>query len=164
MYKSFLFLAGCIAVGGFLHAQTGVDGDVLAKMRAEGTERSRAARVFDMLTVDIGPRLTASPAHKRAADFARAELAADGLANPRLEPWPFARGWTLDKLTIEMVEPRYMPLIGYAEGWSPATAGEIVAAPSCPRARSARPRSHPRSRRSGSRARRRIRWKRCAIG
>jgi hypothetical protein len=129
MRKTFALVAGCVAVGGLLHAQTGADRDVLAKMRAEGTDRSQAARVFDMLTVDIGPRLTASPAHKRAADFARAELAADGLANPRLEPWPFARGWTLDKLTIEMVEPRYMPLIGYAEGWSPSTSGEIVAAP-----------------------------------
>ena len=129
MFKSSLFLAGCAAVGVLAHAQTGADGDMLAKIRAEGTERSEAARVFDMLTVDIGPRLTASPAHKRAAEFARTELAADGLTNARLEPWPFARGWALEKLTLEMVEPRYMPLIGYAEGWSPSTAGEIVAAP-----------------------------------
>ena len=28
-----------------------------------------------------------------------------------------------------MIEPRYLPLIGYADGWSAATAGEIVAAP-----------------------------------
>jgi hypothetical protein len=27
-----------------------------------------------------------------------------------------------------MVEPRFMPLIGYAEGWSPSTAGELAAA------------------------------------
>jgi hypothetical protein len=28
-----------------------------------------------------------------------------------------------------MVEPRYAPLIGYAEGWSPSTAGELTATP-----------------------------------
>ena len=28
-----------------------------------------------------------------------------------------------------MAEPRYMPLIGYAEGWSPSTPGDIVAEP-----------------------------------
>src|SRR5579864_5879743 len=28
-----------------------------------------------------------------------------------------------------MIEPRYLPLIGYADGWSPSTNGEIVAAP-----------------------------------
>jgi hypothetical protein len=129
MYKPSLLIAGCAAIGVLVHAQSTADRDVLAKMRAEGTERSQVGPVFDMFTVDIGPRLTGSPAHKRAADFARDRLAADGLANARLEPWPFARSWTLEKLTLEMVEPRYMPLIGYAEGWSPSTAGEIVAAP-----------------------------------
>jgi hypothetical protein len=33
----------------------------------------------------------------------------------------------LDGQTIEMIEPRYMPLLGYAEAWSPATNGEVVA-------------------------------------
>src|SRR5258708_17685743 len=28
-----------------------------------------------------------------------------------------------------MVEPRFTPLIGYAEGWSPSTTGELTAAP-----------------------------------
>jgi hypothetical protein len=28
-----------------------------------------------------------------------------------------------------MIEPRYLPLIGYTDGWSASTAGEIVAAP-----------------------------------
>ena len=28
-----------------------------------------------------------------------------------------------------MIEPRYLPLIGYADGWSAATSGEIVATP-----------------------------------
>ena len=52
-----------------------------------------------------------------------------GLDNARLEPWKFGRGWTLEKLTVEMIEPRYLPLIGYADGWSASTSGEIVAAP-----------------------------------
>ena len=51
------------------------------------------------------------------------------MANARLEPWKFGRGWTLEKLTVEMIEPRYLPLIGYADGWSASTSGEIVAAP-----------------------------------
>jgi carboxypeptidase Q len=110
-------------------AQSSPDRDTLAKIRAEGTEHSQVAPVFDMLTVTIGPRLTASPAHKRAAEWARERLASYGLENAHLEPWTFGRGWTLDKLTVEMVEPRYLPLIGYADGWSAATPGDIVAAP-----------------------------------
>jgi hypothetical protein len=52
-----------------------------------------------------------------------------GLANAALEPWKFGRGWVLDKLVVEMVEPRYMPLLGYAEAWSAPTQGEIVGTP-----------------------------------
>ena len=111
-------------------AQPASERVVLARIRAEGLEHSQVERVVNMLTVDIGPRLTASPAHKKAAEFVRAELASYGLDTPRLESWKFGRGWTLEKLTIELVEPRYLPLIGYADGWSAATSGEIVAAPS----------------------------------
>jgi carboxypeptidase Q len=110
-----------------MHGQAG-DG-TLARIRTEGLERSQAAAVFNHLTVNIGPRLTASPAQKRASEWARERLASYGLENARLEPWKFGRGWELQKLTIEMVEPRYLPLIGYADGWSAGTSGEIVAAP-----------------------------------
>jgi carboxypeptidase Q len=109
--------------------QVTVDRDVLARIRSEAAEHSQVAPVFDMFTVTIGPRLTASPAHKRAAEYARDRLASYGLENARLEPWHFGRGWTLEKLTVEMIEPRYLPLIAYADAWSPSTSGEIVAAP-----------------------------------
>jgi hypothetical protein len=118
-----------VCAGVLATAQSSSDRDALAKIRAEGLERSQAAALFDYLTINIGPRLTASPAHKRAAEWARERLASYGLENARLEPWKFGRGWTLEKLTLEMIEPRYLPLIGYADGWSAATSGEIVAAP-----------------------------------
>ncbi len=51
------------------------------------------------------------------------------MANAKLETWEFGRGWALDKLVVEIVEPRYMPLIAYAEGWAASTPGELVAAP-----------------------------------
>jgi hypothetical protein len=105
------------------------DRDVLTKIRTEGLEHSQAAAVFDYLTVDIGPRLTASPAHKRAAEWTRDRLTSYGLANVHLEPWKFGRGWELQKLTVEMIEPRYVPLVGYADAWSAGTSGEVVAAP-----------------------------------
>src|SRR3954447_10689702 len=108
-------------------AQTG--DPMLSKIRTEGLEHSQVEAVFNQLTIDIGPRLTASPAHKRAAEWTRDRLSSYGLANARLEPWEFGRGWTLEKQTIEMVEPRYMPLLGYAEAWSSSTPGEIVGTP-----------------------------------
>jgi len=101
----------------------------LARIRSEGLERSQAQTIFDHLTINIGPRLTASPAYKRAVAWTRDRLASYGLSNVRTEPWKFGRGWELQKLTVEMIEPRYLPLIGYADGWSAATSGDIVAAP-----------------------------------
>ena len=125
---STIAICGAIA-GAVAFAQTQTDGDVLAKIREEGLQRSQVAPVFQTLTVDIGPRLTASPAHKRAAEWTRDRLTSYGLANVHLEPWKFGRGWTLEKLTVEMIEPRYLPLIAYADGWSAPTSGEIVATP-----------------------------------
>src|SRR5438105_12954984 len=119
----------CLCSGGVALAQSAADRDTLTKIRTEGLEHSQVRPVFDYLTIDIGPRLTASPAHKRAAEWTRDRLASYGLQNARLEPWTFGRGWALEKLTVEMIEPRYLPLIGYADGWSASTAGEPVAAP-----------------------------------
>src|SRR5262249_59001210 len=65
------------------------------KIRAEGYDRSQAASVFNTLTIDIGPRLTASPAHKRAAEYMRDRLPAFGPSHARLEPWEVRRARTL---------------------------------------------------------------------
>ena len=105
------------------------DTALLQQMRSEGMERSQVLTLFDQFVTVIGPRLTGTPEYKRAADYARDKLQAFGLANATLEPWEFGRGWALDKLVVEIVEPRYMPLIAYAQGWSTSTPGEIVGAP-----------------------------------
>ena len=111
-----------------LHAQSN-GAAVLTAIRQEGLQRSHVGLLFDHLTTNVGPRLTGSPEYKAAADWAREALHGWGLSNARLEAWEFGRGWQLDGLTVEMVQPRYMPLIGYAEAWSPPTSGEIVASP-----------------------------------
>jgi carboxypeptidase Q len=48
---------------------------MLAKIRAEAMDHAQVAPVFDMFTVTIGPRLTASPAQKHASEYARDRLA-----------------------------------------------------------------------------------------
>jgi hypothetical protein len=110
-------------------AQSGGDGALFERMRVEGMEHSQVDAMFEMLTTEIGPRLTASPAHKRAAEWARDELKTFGLSDSRLEPWKFGRGWTAERVTVEMIAPRYMPVIAYADGWSAATSSELTGAP-----------------------------------
>lgn len=104
-------------------------GNPLLRIRAEGLERSQALDVYDHLVTVIGPRLTNSPAHRTAVDWTMKRLEAYGLANVHAEPWEFGRGWTVERVSIEMLEPRYERLIGYPKGWSPSTAGRIVAEP-----------------------------------
>jgi carboxypeptidase Q len=103
--------------------------DTLARIRQEGLERSTVQSIFATLTDQFGPRLAGTPEYKASAEWARDRMREMGLADAKLEPFPFGRGWVLDKLVVEMIEPRYMPLIGYAEAWSPSTTGEIVGLP-----------------------------------
>jgi hypothetical protein len=97
--------------------------DMAVRIRSEGLQRSRALTLYRTLTDDIGARLTGSPAHVQAANWARERFAEWNLANPHLEPYEFGRGWQVDHLSVEMTEPRYMPLIAYAEAWSPSMTG-----------------------------------------
>lgn len=129
LLAALLFLNGLLLPTGSVQAQEAIDRYIVAKIRDEGLNRSQVHSTFTHFTEEIGPRLTASPAYKAAAEWAQAKLKEWGLANPRLESWEFGRGWTLDKFSIEMIEPRYMPLIGYPEAWSASTAGELTAAP-----------------------------------
>ena len=122
-----LILAGLGA--GSAGAQESVDLATIARIREEGQARSQVEATFNQLTNVIGARLTGSPAFKQAVDWSTALLKSYGLSGVHQESWPFGRGWALEKLTLEMVEPRYFPLIGFAEAWSPSTKGELLAAP-----------------------------------
>jgi carboxypeptidase Q len=110
-------------------AQERTDAATIAKIRTEGLDRSQVMDVFDYLVNVIGPRLTASPAYQTAVKWTTGKLINMGLDNVHTEPWEFGRGWQLERLSVEMLEPRYMPMIGYASGWSPSTSDKLVAAP-----------------------------------
>ena len=99
--------------------------DMVARIRTEGLQRSRALALYRTLTDEIGARLTASPAHIQAARWARDRFAEWGLADARLEPYEFGRGWSLERISVEMTTPRYFPFIAYADAWSPSTAGVV---------------------------------------
>ena len=99
--------------------------DIAGRIRTEGLQRSQALALYRTLTDELGARLTGSPAHLTAARWARDRFAQWGLANPHLEPFEFGRGWSLDKISVEMTSPRYMPLIAYADAWTPSTQGVV---------------------------------------
>ncbi|HIA73495.1 MAG TPA: peptidase M28, partial [Gemmatimonadetes bacterium] len=90
-----------------LGAQEPVDLTMIERIKDEGIERSEVMEHFNYLTNVIGPRLSATPAYKRAADWGVIKFEEWGLENAHLESWDFGRGWTLEGLTLEMRSPRY---------------------------------------------------------
>jgi hypothetical protein len=105
------------------------DPAMVARIRDEGLNHSRAYAMLDTLATVFGPRLTASPAYLRAANWARDRFASWGLADAHLESWPFGRGWELQKFSFEMTAPRYFPILGLPDAWSPSTAGDVSGTP-----------------------------------
>ena len=127
--RALAILATPFVTGAPLLAQEPVDRAMIAKLSAESDARSRVLESYRMLTDVIGPRLTGTPAFKRSVDWTRDRLTEWGMANVAVESWPFGRGWTLEKLTLEMTAPRYFPLEGYPEAWTPSTKGVLRSTP-----------------------------------
>jgi carboxypeptidase Q len=127
--KARILVALWLALAIPLSGQERVDEAMVAKIRDEGLNRSRALETFTYLTTNIGPRLTNSPAHRRAIDWTQQRLNSFGVSNVHTDRWEFGRGWQLERLSIEMVEPRYLPLIGFPRAWSTSTSGKVVASP-----------------------------------
>ena len=101
--------------------------DPVERIKEEGLKRSQVMETLSYLTEVIGPRLTGSPAMKRANEWTRVRLASWGLQNAKLEPWgPFGRGWTLRRFSAEVVEPQAFPLVAYPKAWSPGTDGPLT--------------------------------------
>ena len=124
--RLFVILVSMLLLGDALTNGQQRDGsDIVARIRAEGLQRSGALALYRPLTDGIGARLTGSPAHMQAARWAVDRFTEWRLANPHLEPYEFGRGWQLEQISAAMTEPRYVPLIAYADAWSPSTAGVL---------------------------------------
>ena len=109
-------------------AQNGGDTDLLARIRKEAMDRSQIMKTMHMLTDVYGPRLTGSPNHKNAAEWAIKQMTAWGLSNGHLEPWDFGHpGWLNERLTAHIISPVKDPLVCEVLAWTPSTRGTVQA-------------------------------------
>jgi carboxypeptidase Q len=103
-----------------------VDLDAIYKIKEEGFQRSQVMDVLSWLTDVYGPRLTNAPGYRRAGDWAVAEMKKWGLANVKLEPFRFGRGWSNDKFYAMATTPGgSFPIIGMSSAWTPGTSGLV---------------------------------------
>src|ERR1044071_3019932 len=108
-------------------AQNG-GGDLLSRIRKEAMERSQIMKTMHMFTDVYGPRLTSSPNHKAAAEWAVKQMTAWGLENAHLEPWDFSHpGWLNERLTAHLISPVKDPLVCEVLAWTPSTKGTVQA-------------------------------------
>ncbi len=105
-----------------------IDHETNARIREEGRERSQIMHTMHMLTDVYGPRLTGSPNHKAAAEWAIRRMADWGLENGHLEPWDFNHpGWLNERFSGFIVSPVKDSLVGEVLAWTPSTAGTVAA-------------------------------------
>jgi carboxypeptidase Q len=108
-----------------------VDTSVNARIRLEVKERSRVFETATMLSDGFGPRLAGSPEYRRAAEWAKKELASYGLVGAALEPWGkrTGRSWKVESQSVEMTAPYYARIVAYPKAWSPSTSGVVRGTP-----------------------------------
>ncbi|HET9399808.1 MAG TPA: hypothetical protein VFO34_02570, partial [Candidatus Acidoferrales bacterium] len=88
-----------------------IDSSVVQNIRTEAIEHSRIPETAEILTDELGARLSGSPGLKRAEEWVVRTLSSEGI-EAHLESWgPFGRGWELTELSAAMTKPGYAPLI-----------------------------------------------------
>src|SRR5580765_7542435 len=111
-----------------LLAQNGSDKDLLERIRKEEQTNSQIMKTMHMFADVYGPRLTGSPNHKRAAEWAIKQMSAWGLQNAHLEVWDFNHpGWLNERLTAHMISPIRDVLSCEVLAWTPSTNGVVRA-------------------------------------
>src|ERR1041385_2735399 len=106
-----------------------LDPDINSKIREEEKQHSQIMHTMHFFTDVYGPRLTGSPNHKAAADWAVKEMTQWGFANAHLEPWEFGHpGWMNERASGYMLAPTMSRLDFRVLGWTPSTKGTVTAA------------------------------------
>jgi hypothetical protein len=109
-------------------AQSQNEKDLLERIRKEAMTNSQIMKTMHMFTDVYGPRLTGSPNHKRAADWAVKQMTAWGLSNAHLHAWDFKHpGWLNERLSAHIVAPVKDSLVAEVLAWTPGTRGVVRA-------------------------------------
>ena len=120
-------LALVLGVASTAAAQETVDLAVVHRIKAEAFQSGKVMDHLFFLTDVGGPRLTASPGQRAAADWAIARLKSWGIDSARSEPWGrFGRSWQLKRFAAHQLTPTYAPLHGVPLAWSGGTRGPVT--------------------------------------
>jgi carboxypeptidase Q len=107
--------------------QPRVDWDAVAKIREEGLQRSQVTDIVGYITDVLGSRLSLSQQMKKAQVWAKGEMGKIGLTNVVVEPFmDYGAAWDNEYFSIQMLEPTYVPMMGFPLAYTPGTQGKVV--------------------------------------
>ncbi|MBA3343586.1 MAG: M20/M25/M40 family metallo-hydrolase [Gemmatimonadaceae bacterium] len=123
------FLLICTTATNRARAQTTPRADsMIARIRAEGTDRSQLYRISQVLSDSIGPRLSGTPGLKAGNDWLVSQYRSWGIP-ARLERFGTWRGWKRGVSHADLISPRVRSLEATLLAWSPGTSGARVEGP-----------------------------------
>lgn len=109
-------------------SQYAVDTAGAGVLIAEAMDRSEVMANLQHLSDVIGPRLTGSPAARKANDWTAERFKAYGLS-ARLEAWPFGITWQRGSASFRIIAPFERNLVGHSWAWTAGTGGKTLTGP-----------------------------------
>ena len=123
----FVFVSQAAAPFVWAQQETAPQTDINARIRTEAMQNSQIMRTLHFFTDVYGPRLTGSPNHKAAADWAVKQMQAWGFDNAHLEPWNFGHpGWLNERASGFITAPVKDNLTFEVLAWTPGTNGVVT--------------------------------------
>lgn len=110
-----------------LQAQT-VDTAGAGAIIAQAMDHSEVMKTAEYMTDVIGPRLTSSPAMKRANEWTLQQFKQWGLTG-QLEPWTFGVAWERGPVTARLLAPFNRLVTAHSWAWTAGNGGKPMAGP-----------------------------------
>lgn len=111
-----------------LRAQSTVDTAGAGALIAQATDSSRVMETLQHLTDVIGPRLSGSPAMRKANDWVAARLRSYG-PTAGLEEYQFGVTWERGPAAFRITAPFTRAVTGHSWAWTAGTGGKTLAGP-----------------------------------
>jgi hypothetical protein len=128
MSRFLLGLALLFAAPACAFAQVAVDTTGAGALIAQAMDHSEIMANLRELSDVIGPRLSGTPAMRRANDWTAERLRAYGLT-AALEPYTFGVTWERGAAWLRLVAPFTRPITAHSWAWTAGTGGKALTGP-----------------------------------
>jgi carboxypeptidase Q len=111
-----------------LAAQTSVDTTGAGALIAQAMDHSEVMQNLQHLSDAIGPRLSGSPAMRRANEWTAQQFKSNGLS-AALEPYTFGVTWERGSAALRLLSPFARNVTAHSWAWTEGTGGKTLSGP-----------------------------------